>query len=277
MSFRCRPSKDLHVKLPIAFEFGGRVFTEMDFGKPTGGVLADTKKAADTGDYYTALAAFVGGSVKAFFTDDGEEENDRAQLRILTKEMPFADVEWASIRILLLAGNDDLVEGMYKCPRCGAQMVCEGEMADKITDLPVIFLEGVQKIEYELLHLVEIRDKSGEQVLASCQELVMHYPTIRDCIKAFQRTGISDTTRLQYAVLSEAIETVDGVKVAPEWKRMWGGQLFEKMDFDDVSAISKKTQAAGQQSMIEKSCSRCGRTFKVEADTTSFFASGLRE
>jgi hypothetical protein len=101
--------------------------------------------------------------------------------------------------------------------------------------------------------------------------------TMADCMKAFQRVGLSDTARFQFVVYGETLEAVNGAPVDPKWKMSWGRVLFERMSISDLNEITALERQAGVQTMVQKRCSQCGKEWEVEVSPMSFFASGLRK
>jgi len=263
------------VRILIPYEWAGHAWNEIELERPRGGLIADTKKVADGGDYYSAMLTFIAGSCSSMSSEDGHVETDRASLKNTIREMPYQDVEWAVLRILIMAGNEDAVEGMYECPRCSGQLVCEGEHADRITDLQVVEATSGDQISHEMKYPVEIRDRD-KNLITSAKVVEMRWPTLRDCIVAYGRQGIADTARFQFAIYAQAITKVDGEPVDDRWRTRWGMMLFERMDILDINSLTKIIRSKGQQTTLIKNCPKCGKSWEAEVDTGRFFASGLR-
>jgi len=84
------------VRLPVPMEFGDKTFTEAEIRRPTGGVIADTKRVADKGDVYAAMATFVAGCLVSL-----GDETDRGQLRVYARELSYVNAEYLAIQALV--------------------------------------------------------------------------------------------------------------------------------------------------------------------------------
>ncbi len=262
--------------LPIPFRSAGKVWIEAEVAELTGGCLADARKAADQGDPYGAMLALLVGGVSRIVDDAGAVETDRGRIRAVCREMPWMDGEVLIVHTFLESGGTDEIEGAYSCPRCGRQIVCEGENADHILELPVASAELDSKITHELARPVVVTNLLDGSTMVEVVSVVLRRATMADCIKAFQKVGLSDTARFQFALYGETVQAVGGVDVDAKWRNQWGREVFERMGAGDINALTSEERRVGIQTRVSKICSGCGKTWGVDIQTMSFFASGLR-
>ncbi len=256
--------------LPIPFEFGGKLYREAELRRPSGAVQADARKAADKGEVYEAMIVFVGGCLESL-----EGQTDRAQLRILTREMPYADGEYLAIQAMIKAGAADDIEGVYPCPRCHRQLIIDAGGQDKISDLPVRQVEEPPLIVAELETPAVVEKADGEE-LFRLDSLALGIPTLGMLSKAFARYGFADQVRLQFAAYVEATVKVNGQAPDGRWRTTWGMMAFERMDATDVNRITRQIREFGMETTLARTCPSCGKEWRAEVDTAGFFASGLR-
>lgn len=258
------------MRLPVPFAFGASVFREAEPKEPSGGLLADTRKAAEGGNYFSALAAFVGGGM----SDCGGETNP-AQLKILAREMPYLTAEAIAIESLKLGGAEDLLDAVWACPRCGTKVV-SGE-DDRISALTVNYAEEPVLITHGLRKAVSVERSDGEGPLVYLSEMTLAIPTLNHYIRAFNRYGSSDPVRVELAALVESTVSVEGEPVSQSWKSSLGMIAMNAMDSRDLRDIDGKIKAWGRQNRVEKHCPSCGKAWMAEVSAAGFFASGLAD
>lgn len=256
------------MRLPIPFDYNGSVVEEVDLRAPRAGVLADVQKEASEGRQYQAIAALVSGCL----SEETEKPLD------LVKAMPYRTVEYLALQAILLVSPDDGFEGVYECPRCGHQTVCEltesNDTRDFVSEVEVRYSEGLEPILVALGHPVTFTVKDSVDTIETIQ---MRHPTIGDCISAEARVGKSNLMKLQFAIYAAAIERVNGDPVNQHWKATFGIPLFEKMEFrPDLITIRDATAYYGMSPTIRKLCSKCGKEWDAPIDTSNFFGSALR-
>ena len=91
-------------KFPIPFQINGTVYHSCDIESPTAGVLADTKKNADTGDKFSPTLIFLAGCIKSIISDCSEI-NDRLQVKSAIRHMPYRTAEVLSLKAILKASG----------------------------------------------------------------------------------------------------------------------------------------------------------------------------
>lgn len=253
------------MRLPIPFESGGRTVDEIELETPRAGVLADTQRAAEGGKLFTALSVLLAGVIAG-------EGNAKS----LARDIPYRDAEWMALQAILRISPDDGFEGVYTCPRCGAQMICEltedEDSRDFVKDLEVVYRDEPGLVEIELTEPVVFTSKGEEIDRVTVFE--MRYPTLEDCIKAEARG--QKGAKQQFAIYAQAIETVNGKQINSTWKAAYGPLVFERMTISDVMKVSRAMAEYGLESEVERVCHSCGKVWKAPVDTSNFFASALR-
>ncbi len=262
------------MRLPIPMEFGDKTFTEAEIRRPTGGVIADTKKAADNGDIYAAMATFVAGCLASL-----GDETDRGQLRVYARGLSFVDAEYLAIQALMAAGISDDIEGVYACPRCDNRITVEpaedDDDGERISDLEVKYAEEPVFAEVEVDPPVKIiNDTTGEELV--CVETIkVGTPSLSQLSRAFKKFGMADKVRMQFSAYVDATATVNGTPVDGKWKATWGMLVFERMDVMIVNKITAGLREYGTVNTVSRVCPSCGKRWDAEVDTAGFFASGL--
>lgn len=256
--------------MPIPFEFAGKVYREAEVREPTAGLLADTRKGAEGGNYFAALAIFAGGAMVSC-----GEEHDPKQLKILAREMPYLSAEAVAIASMIAADVDDSIDTVWSCPRCGAKV--SPPEGSKIGDLPVECADEPVVVEHVLESPVSIERSDGEGTLVEASSLIVRVPSLGNYIKAFARYGTADPVRVEFAALVESTVSVDGVAVERSWVSSLGMVVFNAMKSRDVRAIDAKIKAFGRQNRMPVSCGSCGKEWSAEVNAASFFVSGLAQ
>jgi hypothetical protein len=132
-----------------------------------------------------------------------------------------------------------------------------------------------QDFTIELIEPVELKamSKDGEPFVV--KSLRMRYPTLADGIKA-EKTGTEDEE--QFRIYVNCLEEIngDGLPVSARIRNATGILIFREMGWDDLEALGRKvTREFGLQTYIEIDCRKCGKHYKGEVNTASFFASAL--
>jgi len=261
-------------RLAVSFSYMGKVWEQFEAGRSTGGVLADAQREAQQERLYGAMYAYVAGTVKALAAADGTVEEGRNRIREVCRQMPWVSAEQVALRTLLASGGHDSVEGIYACPRCGREVVSEGEEADRISELTIA--EGAldETMPLKLAYPIEVKDNKGETVV-SAASITFRRPSLSDCMAANVFFGLNDEVRLAYRINVESIEAVNGAAVDKKFRNTWGMYLFDRMDGDDLQTLAEWQASAGFQTRVMKRCRKCGKTWEVQLSTMGFFASGL--
>lgn len=260
----------------------GVKFTACDIRKPYPKVLADAEEKANENKIFSAMLSFISGSITCFYDDKGNAIDNKDRIRILSRSLKYKCVEHLLIEIMLLFDSKDEVEGVYYCPRCSTQLICEKtdefDNRDRISDLDVIcFDRDKDFFEITLDYPTEIKTKKGE-VLNKVNQIGFCYPTITDYIQASARYGLKNNTKLSIGVYANCMKTINGNEVDSQWVNNFGKYLLENLeDFKkDMSKIAKEINKYGIQSKIEKTCQNCNKKWKENLNTANFFVSALQ-
>jgi hypothetical protein len=212
------------VKLPIPILSNNINYVKVEIRKPSPGIIADTKKSADSGDKFSAICTFIEGVITKISSVDVDVE-DRIAVKSLIKNMPYRSAELVMIKAMLLLDANDFIEGVYSCPRCGKQIICEckeenGETIfdtrDRISELEIRYTDVNKNFRFELSAPVDIMN--GETLEERISTMEMTHPTMKDCISAYQKIGDTDEIRLQFAIFVESIKKVNEIEIDSKWR-----------------------------------------------------------
>lgn len=278
-------------KFPIPFQINGTVYHSCDIEQPTAGVLADTKKNADTGDKFSPTLIFLTGCIKSIISDSSEI-TDRIQIKSATRHMPYRTAEVLSLKAILMIHDDDGIEGMYPCPRCNYKVISQiikendeiiSDTRDFISNLDIDYMEDFQE-EFEII-LTEptamVNTKTNEVILdmktqrpVIMNSFTLTHPTLGHCIEAQTKQGGTDEMRLQYRIYVEAIKKIDGYEIDKSFKEKYVMTLFEKIpNINDIGKIAKEVNKYGIERRVNKLCPSCGKEYKAVLNTSNFFDS----
>lgn len=278
------------VKLPIPIYTNNEVFsTSLEIRKPNAGCIADTKKISDTGDHYGAINFFIASCTESIETKTGMV-TDRSVIKNSVRNMPYRSAEYVFTQIMLLRHSDDGVEGIYFCPRCKTQIICEakkdrqtGEMLsdtrDFISNLHVNFTEDLVNIEHHFQTPIEIKSMDGRLlstregvILEPIESFIMRHPTLADAMMGVKRADKSDDLRGQFGIYVECLVEVNGKLIDYSWKNNFGMTMFERADLDtDIIEISNKVNEYGMEKRILRTCPSCGKEWRSIVNTSNFF------
>lgn len=274
------------MKLPIPiFAKSGKVYTDIDIVKPKASVIADTRKTIDS-NRFMATKIFVSGCIESIYNDD-DIVSDKIGIRGLVALMPYRSVEYVSTQIMLLYDPDnDYVEGIYSCPRCGHQVISELinnddmeiDTRDLISNLGCEFMEDpLNEFTVVLNESVSLINKATKEVIETIESLTLRHPTLSDCIAASQRYSISDSVRLQFATYVEALTKINGNEIDKKYRFNFGMTIFENIKDvkNDMGQLNIEVSRYGMNPMIKKVCNSCGKEFETYINMSNFFVSGL--
>lgn len=268
------------VQLPIPIYFNNEVFSSaVEIKKPNAGCIADTKKISDTGDQYGAIAYFISSCIEGIETKT-DMVMDKGIIKNSVRNMSYRAAEYVFTQIMLLRHSDDGVEGVYYCPRCKQQIVCEakkenGEIVsdtrDFIKQLAVNFADGLVNVYYDFKEPIIIKATDG-RILETIENFTMRHPTLADCITASKKVDKNDDMRQQFQIYVECLVEVNGQPVDNKFKNNYGMLMFERADIDtDLVEISMAVNQYGMDKRVERSCPSCGKVWRSIVNTSNFF------
>lgn len=271
------------MRSPIPIFYNDNVYQNIEIIKPSGAVIADTKKEADKGDFFSSIKVFIAGCTASI-----DDVADKVMIKKLVSQMPYRSAEAIAIKIMAdFYADDDGIEGVYPCPRCGHKIISEYrenegtiiDTRDFISNLHIGYYDDVvNEIKVELSEPVILKNKIDDRVLEEIEEFSIKFPTLENGINACARMGLNDTVRLQYAIYADALLTVNGQVAEKRWKDMFGLPLFENIKDakKDIGQINEVLKRYGINPEVEKRCPKCEKVWRPEVNTTNFFASGLQ-
>lgn len=275
----------MRATLPIPAEHGGRRIVEAEVQAPRAADIADTRRQVDQANVYEAMATFLGGGVAAFFDADGGAVDDKAQVRAIARHLPFRSAEWLAINVVLAIDPDEGIEGVYECPRCHHEIVCEAsggdDSRDMVSDMELVSMEPGAPLTFsvDLPEPFQLLDRKSGEVLMSIETLEMAYPTLAVCSGAYGKYGANDPMRRQFAFYVDSLVRCNGEEVDKKFRAEWGMYLFSNLRASrggGMSLIGEEVRRYGLDQTLEKVCPRCGKVWRADVDTSNFFVSALR-
>lgn len=261
-----------------------KIYSVVDIQKPKTGVIATAYESMKKNNIFRALLDFVSGSIGAIYDTEGESVTEPNKIKALCGMMPYMSAEAVALKVMALINEDDKVEGVYPCPRCGNKIITDadgdfGMEADSITDLEVVCMNGgvyTNNISVVLSEPVVIKNKKTGDVLETIENFDMKYPTINDCIMAGQNMMEGQEIRVQFKVYLNAISRVNGKEVDKRWLSTYGMLMFNNMYSKDHKKIGDAMQEYGLKKTVKRECCKCGKVWNEVINTSNFFASGLQ-
>lgn len=277
------------MKLPIPFEHLGQVFTDVEIKRPNTDAIAECKDKIRAGNTYGGMAIFAAGSI-ANLSGDSKTIEEKQDIRKAVNDMPYCDVETVLIQSVIASGIDDVIEGIYPCPRCKEDFIPADpdpdfdpddpdhnwDEADRIRNLKIISAKEVGRtFTVELATPVQKIDAESKEVIETFETVELRDVTMDDMIRAERKVGLSNEDRFNSAVHTEATVKVNGQSIDRKWKGEWGTWLYDRIDYGDTKKIQEELRKFGTQALVQRTCRHCGKIWEAAVDTRSFFASGL--
>jgi hypothetical protein len=268
------------IKLPIPVLDSNSKIISAEIKKPRGGVLADTSLAMESGNVYKAMQVLLQGCISKLEWEDGNIVEDSFRIKQIVGNIPYKTAEFLCIQIFLLRVDDDGVDAIYECPRCGHRVITEKindfDTRDHISDLEIQFCNN-DFFTIKIDPAVEIVNKANNEPVEIIDSITMRHPTLNDCIKALGRCNPNDKIRLQYNIWAEALTKVNGNDIDNKYRNRWGTLIFEYMEDEKAqNEIAENTTMYGFNPELDKICSNCGKQYKAVLPTASFFSTALK-
>lgn len=276
------------MKLVIPFAVNDKVYTDCEIEKPKASVIADTKKNIDeTGDSFSSMRIMLNGCVASFSSLDGNVISDKTSIKSLVPKMPLKVAEHLTLNMVMLHyADDDGIEGVYDCPRCGTQHISEIiekdgmiiDTRDRISQLPVVYCDiPNMEITQDFVSPVLIENKANGNILYDIQSVTVGMPTLENAITAYAKVGSRDVVRLQFAIYVEALRKINGEQIDSKFKNSYGMFVFENIRDakKDLGGLADQINKYGVDKKITKTCKKCGKVWKAVINTSNFFVSEL--
>jgi hypothetical protein len=257
------------LKMPIPISYNGSLLVDVNIKSYTAGVIADCKKSLDAQGPYAGYQTFLSGCIESI-----GEVISKQEIRNIINNMSYKTAEYLMLEIIALDGEDG-IEGMYICPRCNNEIICEHDTEDHIKDLEIKTTECVN-FEIKLLNGITIENKMPEDSIEYVQSLTFRYPTLKDCLNAYIKYGKKEQSRLQLGICLEGLNSVNGIDIDLKFKNRYGMQIIENLVSKDLKFLIEKINEFGVITDKIKTCNKCGKEFKVNLNTSNFFVSALQ-
>lgn len=269
------------MKLPVGVELDGSVYTEAKIQRAESLVIAKTTEEAQRGNPYSAILEWNAGITESLSGDAGTIEG--AEIRRALRFMPFESSFALACYGMAETKKDDSVSGEYECPKCGSIVKAErGENdgvefddTDHLHSLDVETLDDPKEgISLSLSYPVELKRRDNGEIIETVESFVMDWPTLDQAIRAHQKCPDAEM-RMQFALYSSALRSINGKPVDGTWKSAFGTRLFEKMDASDTAELNEIMKRYSINVSKERICMKCKTHFDAPIDLNGFFASGL--
>jgi len=269
------------MKLPIGVELDGAIYTDAKIRRAESLVIAKTTEEAERGNPYSAILEWNVGITESLSGDAGTIEG--ADIRRALRFMPFESSFALACYGMAETKKDDSISGEYACPKCGSIVKAERGESDGIefddTDhlyaLDIETLDDPREgIALTLQYPVELKRRDSGDVIETVESLVMDWPTLDQAIRAKQKCPDAEM-RMQFALYSSALRSINGKTIDASWKATFGIRLFEKMDADDTAELNDIMKRYSVNVTRERICMKCKTHWDAPIDLNGFFASGL--
>ena len=276
------------LRLPNPVLYGDTYYHHVEISKIKSGRIAETTSIIkNTGNVFKGMEMCLRGCIVAFCSDELDDKvEDQHFINKIIPELSYKTQEYIMIQAFLLYdGIDGKLSGIYSCPLCKNKILCrsphnedEEDTRDSVDDLEVVYNESENlHIIHELLNPVTISNKKTGEVIQQIFAITYRYPTLKDCISAYQKIGDSNSAKLQFAIMANAITHINGEEVEQKWRNEWGMVVLSNIEdvIADINAVSRKFDEFGIKNAKTKYCPSCGEQWEQAIDITSFFYYGL--
>jgi hypothetical protein len=274
----------MRLAVPI-FSNDGSIYNEADFRKPRTCVITETYEEAQKGNIFSAMTYFVAGCITSITDLGGNTVDNPIEIKKLVKEMPYITGEQFAIKIMATLNENDVIEGVYICPRCDTQhisnfdSVLDIDNRDRVSDLKINYMDPenyVNEIYVIPENPVKIFNKNTGETLITIENFTIKHPTFNDCILAGNNMRAGQEVRTQLKVYTKSLIFVNEENVDLKWVSAYGKLLFDNLEVDDIKQISDELQKYGIEKRLKKICTNCGKEWSPIINTSNFFASGLQ-
>ena len=275
------------MKLPIPILVGDVLYTDCEITSPTVNIIIETRKIIEEGVYFSAMKKFCAGCISEIKTEEGKIITDSISIKSILAHCCYRTIEYIAIQAMLKHySDDDGIEGIYYCPRCGVESIAELkeedgmtiDTRDHINELAINYFDS--SIDSFLIHVdlsesVKIYDKKNNELLLEVADIDVLIPTLEQSIQAEAKVGSRDSIRLQLAIYVEALKKVNGKEIDTKFKNIYGSEIFGNITNikKDLGFLSDSINKFGMARTVKKTCKRCGKIWASVVNTSNFFVS----
>lgn len=268
------------MNLPIPIFRNEKLYNAVDFDEPDGDVIIKARNAVEKDLYYKAIYEFMAGSIEAMYEQSGEPITDKSRIKRLCLMMPYVSADTIVFQIIsMMKGDDDYIEGVYSCPRCGKKIITGNDgmidTRDRISALPINIMQDYNdSILVELQKAVKIKNAQTGEVLEEIFNFSLRHPVMNDFINA--ENGQTNELEIQYRAYRNALQEVNNKEIDQKWKSVYGLMVLKKAKATRMSIINEEMKKWGIQAYKERTCMNCEKVWKAPLNIWNFFVSGLQ-
>lgn len=131
------------MKLAVPIFLDDKIYNYIEIKKPKTGIFTVAYEMAQKGNIFMAMKELISGCIESITSIDGEIIDNKLQIKNIVGHMSYISAEAVALKIMAQINEDDVIEGVYPCPRCGKKIVTEYnkdmeiDTRDRISDLDV--------------------------------------------------------------------------------------------------------------------------------------------
>ncbi len=265
------------MELAIPIIRNDKVYNAVEIDEPDTDVIAKAYEYAQKGLIFKAIYEFVAGCIESISGD--EMVTEKKQIKRICGMMPYVSAEVIALEVLILMHENDYIEGVYPCPRCGDEVITGNDgitdTRDRIKDLERVKMEGLEtSIFVELKKSVKIKNTRTGEILEEIFSFEIRHPTLNDFVLA--ENGQTNDVIIQSRAYCNALQKVNGKDIDTTWKSKFGMLLMRKSKATSKFVITQEMKKYGIQKNKERTCMRCSKVWEAPVNTSNFFVSGLQ-
>lgn len=273
------------MKLPVPIFLDDRIYTDCEYRKPKAGPITTAYEEAQKGHVFSAMVEFISGGLKSLSDTNGNSIDNPVELKKMIKQMPYVSGETLAIKIMTTLNKNDVLEGVYQCPRCDKPHIDDFnpelgiDNRDRVDDLKIKIMDPenyTNEIRIEPEEPVHLYNKNTGEVIQTINSFTVRQPTFNDCIVAGNNMIDGQEVRAQIRIYIKSLIRINDEPIEKNWAGIYGQLLFKNLYPEDIEAIGVELQKNGIDRRVKKICNHCGREWEPLVNTSNFFVSGLQ-
>ena len=273
------------MKLAIPIFDNDKIYNYVEIEEPRTKTIAKAYELAQKNNEYIAMLELIAGSIISIMSTEGDIIENKDIIKRLCGKMSYITADDVAIKIMLLINEDDNIEGLYSCPRCGNKIITENnyelgiDTRDKIRDLETICMqenEYTNSIRIELDKEIIIKNNNTGEPIETINNFEIRYPMINDCIIARRGMREGQEIYIQLKIYANSLTKINDQEIDKKWIAMYGKILFDVMRTKDIEKISNELKKYGIKKTVRKECNNCYKQWDAVVNTSNFFVSGLQ-